>query len=203
MCGHEALQLAHERRVAAELELRVDPVLLCRHAQLVEPRRLEPGEVLVVEIRERRAAPELEPRAQQPGPRRRLRLARLPQQALESVAVDGIARHGQPVPGRLGDEDVPSDQLAQRRDRVLQRPGRGRRRILAPEVDDETVGRDRLAGTERERSEQCALLAPGQRNGRVAVPHLDRSEQADLHRRVVTPRTSKANRPDERRVTAT
>ena len=73
--GDERLQLADERGVAAERELGVDPLLEGDDAQLVEPGGLEPGELLLVEVCERRAVPERErlaqtaPLAPRPRPR--------------------------------------------------------------------------------------------------------------------------------------
>ena len=165
----------------AELELGVDPVLLRRHPQLVEARGLEAREVLFVEVGERGPAPERERLAQQPGPGRRFRLSCFLQQPLEAVAVDGFALEGEPVAGRLRDEDVPPEHLAQRRNGVLERAGRRRGRALAPEVGDEPVGGDDLAGPQRERREQRALLPARQRDDAFAVPDLERTEQPDLH----------------------
>ncbi len=73
---------------------------------------------------------------------------------------------------------------------------------FAPEVGNEPVGRDDLTGAQRQSGEQRTLLPARQRDDPVAVPDLQRAEEADLHRRVVTPRTSKANRSDERGVIA-
>ena len=129
---HEGIQLSDERRVPPELELCVDQVFLRRDAQLVEPRGLEPGEVLLVEIGERRSAPEPERVAQQLDPPGRIRVPRVREQPLEAVDVDGVARHGKPVAGRLRDEHVPTDQLPQRRDGVLQRTDRRRGRACPP-----------------------------------------------------------------------
>ncbi len=186
----QLLQLPDERSVPAEPELGVDPLLLRRHAQLVETCGLEPREVLLLEIGERRPAPELERIAEQPGLRRRLRVSCLLQQALEAVAIDGIPPDDEPVAGRLRDEDVSPDQLAQRRHRVLERPGRRRGRALPPEVGDEPVGGHDLTRAQRQCGEEGTLLSARQRDDPIAVPDLERAEQADLHRSVVTPATS-------------
>ena len=58
------LQLGDELGVASQLELGVDEVRLGGRAQLLEPRRLEPGEGLVGEVGQRRPAPEPERLAQ-------------------------------------------------------------------------------------------------------------------------------------------
>ena len=67
MSGDERLQLADQPGVAAEHELGVEPLLECDDTQLVEPRRLEPGELLLVEVGERRAVPESERLGEQRG----------------------------------------------------------------------------------------------------------------------------------------
>ena len=58
--GDERLELGDERAVAAEGEVGVDPLLEQREPELLEPRRLDGGERLEGELRERRAAPERE-----------------------------------------------------------------------------------------------------------------------------------------------
>ena len=68
MRRRELLQLADERRVPSEPELRVDSLLLRLQAQLVEPFGREPGEVLLADVYERRPAPEPERVTQQLDP---------------------------------------------------------------------------------------------------------------------------------------
>ena len=58
--SHERLELAHEPRGSAELELRLDPLLDRRQAQLLEARGLVLRKGLVREVAERWSAPELE-----------------------------------------------------------------------------------------------------------------------------------------------
>ena len=182
MEGDELLQLADDRSVPAERELCVDPLFLGSDAQLVETRRLEPGEFLLLEVGERRAAPEVERLAQQPRRRGGLRRSRLLQEPLEAVAVDRVATDREPVAGRVSDEHVAADQLAQRRDGVLERPGCGGGRALTPEVRDEPVGRHDLARPQRQCRQERTLLPARQRDDPVAVQGLERAEQADLHR---------------------
>ena len=80
----------------------------------------------------------------------------------------------------------------------LSRPGtrggeeRGVRDVLAPEVVDEPVDRDDLAGADQQRREQDALLPARDGDPISAVPHLERAEDAELHRPVVTPSGSAA-----------
>ena len=86
--------------------------------------------------------------------------------------------------------DVAAEQLAERRDGVLERPDRRRRRALAPQIGDEPVGRDDLARPQGERGQERALLAARQRDHPLAVAHLEQPEEADLHASVVTPTTN-------------
>ena len=120
MRRRELLQLADERRVPSEPELGVDSLLLRREPQLVEPFGREPGEVLLADVYERRPAPEPERVTQQLDPPSEIRAPRRLEQRLEAIDVDVLASHVKPVARRLCDEHVPADQLAERRDGVLQ-----------------------------------------------------------------------------------
>ena len=89
----------HQHPMPSEPELGLDPLLLRRHPQLVEPCGLEPGEVLSpsrraparARARARRAA--TRPAGRDPRPVR-------PRAAPRSGDVDAVARHGEPVAGR-------------------------------------------------------------------------------------------------------
>jgi len=56
--GHQALELADELAVAAEREIRVDPILERREVKLLEPTDLALRPRFVRELDECRAAPE-------------------------------------------------------------------------------------------------------------------------------------------------
>ena len=73
MLGDQRLELADELGVAAEREVGLDPLLERRQPQLLEPRRLDPRERLVVELGQRRPAPQRERLAQQARRRARAR----------------------------------------------------------------------------------------------------------------------------------
>jgi len=88
VCRNHGFELADERGVTAERELRVDPLLERGHAQLVEPCRRQPRELLVVEIRERRAAPEGQRLAQERRSLRPVTVARIGKQSFEAMCVD-------------------------------------------------------------------------------------------------------------------
>ena len=92
--------------------------------------------------------------------RRRLRLAREP---LEPVRVDEVAIDREHVARRaLVTSTLGPECLAQLGDEVLERADRGLRRCFAPQVLDEPVGRDDLAGVKSEQREQCPLLGTTQ-----------------------------------------
>ena len=76
--------------------------------------------------------------------------------ACEAVEVELARVDAEHVSGRLGDDPVGPEQLAQLRDEVLERRRRRPRRLLAPERVDQPVGRDRLA---RRRSRRSASSA--------------------------------------------
>ena len=131
--------------------------------------------------------PERERFSEESGAERRLRLARLREQPLEPMCVDALRIDRQPISRRLRHDDVAAERLPQRVDGVLERARRRRRRAVAPEVEDQAVGRDDLARAECERRHQRPLLAPRQVQDVLALAHLERAEEADLHEAVVTP----------------
>ena len=173
----------------AERELRLDPVLQGDHAQLVEPPRRESRELFLVQIGQRGPVPEGECLLQQRRPPRRLDVARLGEQPLEPVRVDRFRLEREPVAGWLRDDEVAPERLPQRPDRVLQRALSRRGRPLTPQVGHQPVGRDNLSGPQREGSQKRPLLAPRQGHDPLAVPYLERPEEANLHEAVVTPLT--------------
>ena len=99
--GDERFQLADQPCVAAEQELGVEPLLESDHAQLVEPGAVEPGELLLVEVCERRAVPESERLGEQRNASLRVRAQRFAAQALEPVRIDVLGLDRQPVAGWL------------------------------------------------------------------------------------------------------
>src|SRR5262249_35900273 len=66
--GHEGLELPHALRVAPELDLGIDHLLVGGGAELLHAGDLDLGEQLVGEIRERRTAPERERFAEESRP---------------------------------------------------------------------------------------------------------------------------------------
>ena len=101
---------------------------------------------------------------------------------------------------------------------LLKRRLRIRRRPLAPELVDQPIARDRLAGVEKEDRENAALPRPAERKLPLAVIYLERAEYAEIERArqmANVPRSgcqstdsalrarSRALSPDDRCVTAT
>ena len=148
----------------AEAELAGEPLLLG-----VEPQPLEPGDLgarerLEGEVVERGPAPERERVCEQRAAHAGRRRPRLLDEPLEAQGVDGLGFEREPVPGRLRQERVRPEGLAQRVDGVLQRAERGARRVGAPEILDQAVGGDDLVGMKSEHREERALLAARQRH---------------------------------------
>ncbi len=103
--------------------------------------------------------------------------------------VDPFGFEREPVPGRLRQEGVRPESLAQRVDGVLQRAEGGARRVGTPEILDQAVGGDDLAGMKSEHREKRALLAARQRY-ELLPDELERPEQPNLHPPFVAPRTT-------------
>jgi hypothetical protein len=103
--GDQLLQLRDQGGVAAERQLRLDPVLDGADAQLLQADRLRPGEGQVLEVGERRPAPQVERLAQQPGGARCLAggegATPLRGEPLEPARVDLVGLDRQPVAGRV------------------------------------------------------------------------------------------------------
>ena len=95
MLADQRLELAHQPRVLARREVRVDPVLEHDQTSLLEPRGLRLGERLVGEIAQRGTPPHRECLAQNSGRRQRVAVLERPpplrRQPLEPVDI-GLPR---------------------------------------------------------------------------------------------------------------
>jgi hypothetical protein len=113
---------------------------------------------------------------------------------LEAAQVELAAVHVEEIAGRPRDERLGPERLAELRDEVLERGRRRSRRVLAPQVVDQAVGRDHLSRPQEQDRKQRALLLATQRQGFPAGEDLERTEDPELqHRvRVVTPLTNRA-----------
>ena len=160
----ERLELRHQMIVATQTELSGEPLLLGVEPKPLEPGDLGAGEGLESEVVERGAPPERERLREQPAAHAGRSCPRLLDEPLEAQRVHGLGFEREPVSGRLGQECVRPDDLAQRGDGVLERAERGTWRVGAPEILDQAVGRDDLAGMKCEHGEERPLLAARQRH---------------------------------------
>src|SRR5262249_58847437 len=108
MQRREALELADERRIAAEREVGVDPQLERGEAELFEPRDLALRKGLVGEVGERRSPPELERLSECVGPT-------LVDEALELLEVELARLDRNSATGDAGGEAAVAEALAGRR----------------------------------------------------------------------------------------
>ena len=183
--GHERLQLADRIRVTAQSELGFEALLQAGEPQLFEMRALDLGERLLGELRERRPAPQVKRLAQPLGRRgdvaRRERGRAFAAQRREAHGVDRLRIGGDEVAGRLGAQHVGGQHLAQLRDVDLDHLRCRRGHVLAPQVVDQPMHRDRAVGAEHQPRQQRALLAAAKRERRRAVVCLQRAEDPKLH----------------------
>ncbi len=85
------------------------------------------------------------------------------------------------VAGRSRRQHVLRKRLAQSRDVDAQRSGGVLRRVLAPELVDQPVGGNDLVRVEEENGEKRTRLGPAQGDLAFSVPHLERSQDPELH----------------------
>ena len=104
-------------------------------------------------------------------------------QALEAHDVDRLRVDVERVAGLAGLQRPGRQRLAQRRDVDVDHLDRRLRDVLAPQVVDEALDRDRPVGVQQQPREQRARLAtPELERLAVAVEHLQRTEHAEVHR---------------------
>ena len=89
---------------------------------------------------------------------------------------------------------VTPERPPQLRDVVLERMPRRPRRGLAPDVLHETIGRDGLAGAERQNGENGALLPPADREHPFSVPNLEGPEELDVQHGAFLHAPARANK---------
>ena len=158
MLGDKRLELADHLRLAAELELSLEPVLPCRYARLFEPGGLGHHRVFELDVREGRPTPEPERFAQARRPLLRRFARGVSDDALEAVDIDHIPRNVEQVTRRASDEHLGTEHLPELRDEVLERADGCLRGFVAPELVHQPIRRDDLTGAQREEREQGALF---------------------------------------------
>jgi hypothetical protein len=173
--GDERLELCDHTAVPALAEVMLDCELERRQPQLLEPADLGGRERLVGDIIERRAAPQFQ------------RLARRAagEQALEVLRVDRAGADAQLIALASRDDlravRARRERLAQLRHIHLDQLARRRRRLLAPQAVDQTRGRDRRSGVERQQRQQRARLAAAERDRAPVDACLHGSQDTDVH----------------------
>ena len=172
MLRDERLELRHELRAAAGLELGLDPLLVGEQPELLEVADVV-AKRLVDELGERLPVPEIERLAQQPRALERLLAGRLGAQPLEPPQVEVVAvrRRGRSpergVRTRSRPSALRSATIEFWRDVVAVFGG------LSPQIDvDEVVGRDDVTRAQQQEREHGAL--PRRRRGRAARPRPSR-----------------------------
>jgi hypothetical protein len=176
----QRLELDDHLRVPPQGEVGLDAVLERGEAHFLEPPDLVLREGLVGEVGQRRSAPEreclLEPRRRSG----RLLVAGLLDEGLEARRVERVDPQG--VAGRLSNQCAVAEHPSQPRDVALNVLRRGRRRPLSPELVDEPVDRDDLAGAQEQDREQGARLAGRKLERPVVARDLERAQDAELER---------------------
>ena len=166
--GDERLELGDEISLAPEREVGVDPFLDGGQAQLLEAGDLLLRERVEGEVGKRRAAPELQRLAEQHrGVVRCAFAAGRPRPWASSAAKRSAsscpASSRKHIARRPGHEDaataVVREHLAKPRDVPLHDLRRGRRRPLAPELVDQSIGRDDLVRVQKEHGQKRTLPA--------------------------------------------
>ena len=89
--------------------------------------------------------------------------------------------HDVPRIARQNERAGRAERLSQLRYTHLQRRPPGLRRILAPQLVDQTIGGHNPVGVQQQNRQQRALLGTGERDQRVAVGDLKRAENPELH----------------------
>jgi hypothetical protein len=169
----------------SECKLRLEAVLERCHVQLFEPRDLVLREPLVGQIRQRGPSPQRESRLQttdrvdvvavrECGPT-------FGEQPLEAVAIELIRLESEAVGTADGADRVGRQLLTQGRDAVLQDLGRGRGRLVSPELVDDHVAGQGLVAVQEQEGEDSALSRAAERNSSLVVERLDRAEDAVVH----------------------
>jgi hypothetical protein len=157
--------------------------------QLVEATDVRLGELVVGEIREGSATPQLEGGAQRRGADGRIATPDLvlsaEEQPLEPDGVDRVRVGMQDVARRPGGDDVREagrlEASAQIRDVDLHRMGGGARRAVPPHKVDQPVRGDRLVRVEEQHPEKRALLRRAQVEDLPVDQHLERAEDRVVH----------------------
>ena len=185
MLAHQCFELAHQPRVLAGGQIRVDPILQRGQTSFLQPRDLGLGERFVGEIRQRRTPPHPQRLTQDSCRGQRIALlerpAALRDERLEPVDVELAGLDPEHVAATPGDQQSIAERLTQVRYVPLNELVRARGRLLTPQLVDQAICGNRLAAVQKQHRQQCPLLGRAQRERAVSIDGLKRSEDAKLH----------------------
>ena len=154
---------------AAERQQHLEALLGRDEAELVPANGRRTGPLLVGDVCQARPTPLTEGRVEeiQRGDRiGRDERGRRRDTVLEATDVERVGRDVEHVTGAVAADEVGrAEGTTQERDVALQRVGGGRRGLATPDVVDQPVDRDDLAGDEREAGEHGTLARPTERAG--------------------------------------
>ena len=176
----EQLQLRHELGVDLELEIGRDPILEYAQPQILQAMDVVLREVLQLRVGKRPASPESKRLAEHGRPPLGLFLPRRAEDVLETGEIELTSIKREHVAVRPCLEETGSQQLSQLRDGVLEGRRRSSRRMLSPELIDETLSRDRLVRPQEQQRQQRALVATAERQCLLPVAHLEGTEDPEL-----------------------
>ena len=177
---HERVELVDQVGVAAERQVRIDPIFERSQALLLELGRGSGTERRAVELGQRRAAPERERLVQRLGSSSRFgRVACLCTECRERLQVERARLELEYVPRRTRSQrcTVFPERLAQAGDVHLQRRARRLRRRVAPQLIDQSLARHDAVCLQQEQGEHRPLLARPQVEPDPAALCLERPEQ--------------------------
>ena len=203
---HELLDLAHELRAAAQLELGSEAPLRDREAQVGQALDHRPGEGLEREVGERRPAPLRErlpvARDGRPGVARGQRRPGVVREALDREEVERVRCHADPVAGRAGLDDRPG--RAGRAPRLQEQPqlgdlavhlrDRADRGRPAVQLLGEAVDRHDPVRIQEQDRQDRSLPGAAETDRPLGRAHLERAQDAEDEFQATTVRREGADR---------
>jgi hypothetical protein len=181
----QALELRDKGTVSSEREVGLEAILERTEAQLLEPVDLVAGEVLVGEVGQGLASPQLERRPEalcgHSGISALVRLPSLAGEPVEAVGVHLFGWHLEHIASAARGQDTVAQQLAKARYVDLNGLGRRIGRSLAPQLVDHPIHRDDLAAVDQEDRQNRSLPATPQRHLPPVDQDLERAKNAEVH----------------------
>ena len=174
MLAREGIELGDQLVMTVEAQLRLDPRFDGAEAQLLQSLERDPRAAVELDVGERAPAPQTFGFTQ--AVLRELRIAGGPaavQQRLEAIAVQLPGIDPQPVAGRLREQALLPQHLAQARDLVRERMARGLGRLIAPQLLEQLLARHDAVGIQQQDGEQRALPRAADREQATVLAHLE------------------------------